>query len=373
MIAEEPRTGTFVKALQKVITTDTVVLDIGSGTGIHALLACELGAKKVFAVEPNPLIHLAKDFAAQYGYKNQIEFIKQISTEIELEEKADVLICDLHGNTPFFSSSIFSIIDARKRLLKPDAVLIPNREIVYFAVVEFENFYEKNISRFLNNYYGINMSSAKRLLTNRTLRPDKKDIQLFSESKVFAALDYKRLEDTSFNSKLKWEVNKSGLVHGLLSWFECELGDELKITNSPDTPQNIYGTAVFPFDNPVQVDFGDVVEAEITAKYENGDYTWIWNTEVYSKDNLDTPKAKFLQSTLTGTFLPPDVILKQSEYYLPKPNETAEITKLFLNSMDGEMLLGDIADLLLENFPKKFKSFEEAMFHVSELSRQYSK
>jgi type I protein arginine methyltransferase len=373
MIADESRSGKYVAALREAVTEDSIVLDIGSGTGFFSLLACQFGAKKVYSIEPNPLIHLAQGFAAEYGYQDRIEFIQDLSTRVELPEKADILISDLRGSMPLALTSLFSVIDARQRLLKPEGVIIGQKDTIYFALAECQELYEKQISSLLKDFYGINMASARRLITNQVILEKEANYELVSSGQVFAELDYTTIEETSFSAKLEWEIEKKGTIHGLLSWFVGELGFGLTITNSPENPKSVYGTPFFPFDRPVEVEAGDKVEVSISADYVHGGYVWNWNTIVYSKNNSQEPKAQIAQSNVAGTFTPPTSILKQSEYFLPQPNEMAEINLLFLQSMDGEMLLGDIADILLEKFPDKFKSFEEAFAFSAELSVNYSK
>ena len=51
MISSSARTGPFVEALRRAVRPDSVVVDIGSGTGIFALLACRFGAARVYAIE----------------------------------------------------------------------------------------------------------------------------------------------------------------------------------------------------------------------------------------------------------------------------------------------------------------------------------
>ena len=373
MTADESRAGKYVQALREAVTEDSIVLDIGAGTGIFSLLACQFGAKKVYAIKPNPLIHLAKDFAAQYGFQDKIEFIQDLSTNIELPEKADVLISDLRGSMPLALTSVASVIDARKRLLKPDAIMIAQKDTLYFAPAEGAEIYEEKVSRLLRDFHGINISSAKRLITNQIPLAKDYEFELISSPKEFATLDYTTLETASFAAALEWEAEKKGTLHGLLSWFVSDLGFGLTVTNSLENRKTVYGTPFLLFDDPVEVEVGDKIEVSISADYVHGGYVWNWNTTVYPKNNLNEPKAKFNQSNVAGTFTPPTTILKQSEYFLPQPNETAEINLAFLQSMDGEMLLGDIADILLEKYPDKFKTFEDAFAFSAELSSHYSK
>ena len=58
MIADHIRIDAYVRALKAAIKPGSVVLDIGTGTGIFALLACRLGARRVFAIEPGAVIRV---------------------------------------------------------------------------------------------------------------------------------------------------------------------------------------------------------------------------------------------------------------------------------------------------------------------------
>ena len=49
MIADRPRMDAYVAALRQVVTEGCLVLDIGTGAGVAALVACQLGARKVIA------------------------------------------------------------------------------------------------------------------------------------------------------------------------------------------------------------------------------------------------------------------------------------------------------------------------------------
>ena len=63
MIADSVRMDAYAAALERVVKPGSVVLDIGTGTGIAALIACRLGARRVFAVEPSSVIEVARQAA----------------------------------------------------------------------------------------------------------------------------------------------------------------------------------------------------------------------------------------------------------------------------------------------------------------------
>ncbi len=113
MILDQPRTQAYVSALERAVRPGSVVVDIGTGIGIFALLSCRFGARKVYAIEPNDAIHTARRIAADNGFADRIEFIQDVSTRITLSERADVVVSDLRGMLPLFSHHIDSIIHAR--------------------------------------------------------------------------------------------------------------------------------------------------------------------------------------------------------------------------------------------------------------------
>jgi Ribosomal protein L11 methyltransferase (PrmA) len=56
MIADIGRTAAYADALRRHVTPESVVVDIGTGTGVFALLAARLGARKVYAIEADDAI-----------------------------------------------------------------------------------------------------------------------------------------------------------------------------------------------------------------------------------------------------------------------------------------------------------------------------
>src|SRR5258708_7001369 len=117
MIRDSVRTDAYAEALRRSVGSNSVVLDMGSGVGIWALLACRFGARKVYAVDPNDVIQVAREIAAANGYADRIEFIQDMSTNVTLPEQADLVVTEMHGIVPMFEQNLPSIIDARQRLL----------------------------------------------------------------------------------------------------------------------------------------------------------------------------------------------------------------------------------------------------------------
>ena len=133
MVIDERRTRPYVEALKRTVKPGDVVLDIGTGTGFFAFLAAQLGAARVYAIEPDDAIDVARLCAANNVDSDRIRWIQGMSTEIDLPERVDVVIGDLHGTLPFFKHNIESLKDARTRHLKPGGHLFPCRDVLYVA------------------------------------------------------------------------------------------------------------------------------------------------------------------------------------------------------------------------------------------------
>src|SRR5688500_20340766 len=100
MLADASRMEAYSAALQRAVKPGLVVLDLGCGPGVVALLACKLGARRVFAVEPDNVIQLAREAAIANGFDDRIEVFQNLSTDITLPERADDMISDLRGVRP---------------------------------------------------------------------------------------------------------------------------------------------------------------------------------------------------------------------------------------------------------------------------------
>ena len=79
MLADTPRLRAYVEALKRSVKPGAVVLDLGCGPGFFALLACQLGARRVYAVEPDDVIQIAHDAATANGYTDKIDFFQSFS------------------------------------------------------------------------------------------------------------------------------------------------------------------------------------------------------------------------------------------------------------------------------------------------------
>ena len=89
--------------MQCFVTPETVVLEIGAGTGILAMMAARAGAKHVYTCEMNPPVaQAAQENIVRNGYADWITVIPKKSTDLVIGEDipapADLLVSEITSN-----------------------------------------------------------------------------------------------------------------------------------------------------------------------------------------------------------------------------------------------------------------------------------
>lgn len=372
MIADKVRTAAYADALQKTVNPDTVVLDIGTGTGIFALLACRFGARRVYAVEPSNAIALARDIARANGYADHIDFIQGLSERVVLPEPVDVIVSDIRGVLPLHRKSVTAIVDARQRLLAPGGKLIPGKDRLMAAPVDAPNLYDKYAQPWQASPYELDLSAARPFVTNSWHYGRATQEQLLAEPRCWGELDYMTVEDSGVHSKVVWTAARTGKVHGMSVWFESELVPGVTYSNAPGQPELVYGSAFFPLSEPVSVEEGERIEVDLRADLVAEEYTWTWNTKIIAADSMATVKAHFKQSSFFSSPILRSQLHKYAASHQPKLTEDGEIALLVLNSMRCKHTLENIARQVCERFPARFPHWTAALGHVGALSGEYS-
>ena len=373
MILDKGRTGAYADALRAVVRDDSVVLDIGTGTGILALLACRLGARKVYAIEPGDIIQLARQAAAANGFADRIEFIQGISTRVDLREKVDVIVSDIRGVLPAHQNSLLSIMDARERFLASGGRLIPQRDTLWAALVQAPDAYGEVVEPWETNGYGFDLQVMRDKAVNNWRKLKSGCNPLVSEPRCWATLDYRTLSAPNLSGRVVWTLDRVTTVHGLAVWFDCEASDGIGFSNSPASPtKQIYGQAFFPWSRPVELSPGDQVSLQIRADLAGEDYVWGWNSDITMGADSPRTLVSFRQSTFQGAPVSPENLRKRAQTFVPTLNEDSRIDRVILQQMADGLPLGQIARNLLGQFSHRFPTWQNALDHVAGLSTKYS-
>ena len=373
MIRDRGRTSAYADALRALVRPGSVVLEIGTGTGILALLACRYGARKVYAIEYSEIIQLAREAAAANGFAGRIEFIQAISTRVELPEKVDVIVFDLHGVLPALEASLLSIMDARDRFLAPGGRLIPQQDTLWAGLVCAPDAYKDVVEPWESKGFGFDFQSIRDKALNNMARPRLHRDNLVSEPRCWATVDYRTLSTPNLCGQALWTLDRATTLHGLALWFDCELSDGVAFSNIPGArTENIFGQVVLPLSHTVALAPGDEVAVQLHANLVGEDYMWRWNTEITPGAGAARTKVSFRQSEFFGGPLSPERLRKRAHTFVPALNEEGCIARLILQQMAEGLSLDRIAQDVATRFPRRFPSWQEALNHVADLSVKYS-
>jgi protein arginine N-methyltransferase 1 len=370
MIADTIRMEAYVRALERAITPGCFVLELGTGPGVMALIACRLGAGRVVAVEPDDVIEIGRETARANGVQDRIEFRQAFSKDIELDERADVMVSDLRGVLPYHTGHIESIVDARKRLVAPKGALIPGRDTLWAAVVTAPDLYRRRVEVWSDHARELDLDAARELAVNTWWRDRIEESQLLTERNPVATLEYSSIDEPDLEAETSHTVGTSGKAHGICVWFDTELVEGVGFSNAPGGPEAIYGQAFFPLSRPVDVLAGDTVGIRLVAKLTAGEYVWGWSSSFMRDEDVI---AAFRQSTALGLPVTRRLLERSSEGFVPLLSEEGEAVKVGLESMNGERALQDIAARLSTQFPEFFARGRDSLQLAVRLAQKYSR
>jgi len=243
MLNDRQRTAAYLAAIREVVRPGDVVVDLGTGTGVLAIAAAQAGASYVYAIEASRIGKSAQAVFEANGLADKITLVQGWSTQISLPEKADVLISEMIGHEPLGEQVLEVTLDARQRLLKSNAQLIPGRLKIYGLAVtlpktELQKW--KVTPGTLSNWrswYGIDFSfleTVDQVSSAFKIKPHlAKDWKTLSEPIMLAEIDFQLVNSLAIDTTTTVTANSDGRLDGILIYFELELSPTTILSTAP--------------------------------------------------------------------------------------------------------------------------------------------
>ena len=272
MLADDVRTSSFRRAITEVVKPGDVVVDIGSGTGVLSLFAAMAGASRVFAIESEPVIEIAREIAARNGMSETISFVAGSSLEVEIPERADVLITETIGNVGFDEGISTWVADARTRFLKRDASVVPGCVDAMASLVSVPRDF-RAVEKWSQHLHTLDFTPLTRIIRNNVQWIDLSPAAIVTEPTVVFGTDFSG-QSESLAGSVSVQAIKDAIVHGIGIWFRSSLTPSIEITNAPPNVVPSWEQGFLPIDEPIEVATGNQIRFEVTSSASGAEWTW---------------------------------------------------------------------------------------------------
>ncbi|KAF0907681.1 hypothetical protein E2562_020453 [Oryza meyeriana var. granulata] len=252
MLQDFVRTGTYYAAVMENRSDfeGRVVVDVGAGSGILSLFAAQAGARHVYAVEASEMSeHAQRLISGNPSLGQRITVIKGKVEEVELPEKADILISEPMGTLLVNERMLESYVIARDRFLVPGGKMFPTTGRIHMAPFSDEYLYVEMANKALfwqqHNFFGVDLTplhgSAFQGYFSQPV-VDAFDPRLLVSLPTYHMLDFTSMKEEELyeiDIPLNFVASVGTRVHGLACWFDVLFnGSTVQrwLTTAPGSP-----------------------------------------------------------------------------------------------------------------------------------------
>jgi len=273
LLADDLRTRAYRDAILRVVKPGDIVIDLGCGSGILSFFACEAGAAQVFAIDRKHMADVAALLARHLGLADRVTVLHEESTKVELPVRADVLVTETMGPFGFDEHILGYVLDARQRLLRPGATILPSRLGLSVVPVELDDEYAKRIAWWSEPRFGLDLSPMRVFAANSRYH-----IQLDETAHRAAPAE---LLSSSFESARiaghhTFVADRDATIHGFGMWFDATLAEGITLTNRQKRATH-WSQGFLPLEREIAVPRG--AEIELHLETEDGK-SWRWRGSV---------------------------------------------------------------------------------------------
>jgi type I protein arginine methyltransferase len=276
LLADETRMRAYRDAIRQTVKPGDVVVDLGAGSGILSFLACEAGASHVYTIDSGHMADVATFLTRHLGVADRVTVFHELSTKVELPRRADVLVTETMGSLAYNEEMLGYILDARKRLLREGAAIVPRSVALHAVPAELPEIYDKHVAWWDEPRFGFDLSPL-RLFASNSLG----FVQLPATAGVAAEaqlidVDLASYDSTLVSGRTTFTAERDATVHGFGAWFTTILAEG--VTFSTRVPRATHWAQVLlPLEVPLRVMRGDEIRLDVET--DDGK-AWRWRGTV---------------------------------------------------------------------------------------------
>lgn len=344
LLAQRERIDAFRRAIGTVVRPGDRVLDVGTGLGTFAFFAADAGASKVWAVDGDPVVHVAKTIGTLNGYGDRIEWIRGWLPDVVLPERVDVFVFE-DFPSPLIAGSVFELLrTVHDRYAAPGVRAIPASASLHLAPVSSDELYDRaGLAAPLIDRYGIDWSPVREYVANAAVPLSVPPAALAGPPRPAGTLRFDTPPSAAgIDGRAGWTLERETVIHGMAFWFDLDLGAGETLSNAPGAEPGSWGHLFLPLHPPVVAEAGVVVEAAVgTDPHADGTPRWLrW--EVVVGEERRRGHGFGAHPAALGD------LVGASPDGVPRLTPRGEAEALVLQLTDGRRTVGQIAGVLAE-------------------------
>lgn len=261
MINEAKRNDAYRKAIEAAVEEGMHVLEIGTGSGLLAMMAARAGASRVTTCEMVPVLaEKARAIVAANGMSDRISVVGKRSNDlvvgVDLPKRADLLLSEVLSEDFISEGVVPSIRHARRELVQPNAPMIPRGGSVMAALVGPRDI-EEQIA--VETVAGFDLSAFNEFAPKKFELPHRScELELLSEPATLLAIDL-QLGQPPAGTTTEIAATGSGRCVGVTQWIRADLDGTVTYENDPCGGFSHWNMIFYRFGEPVDVTAGQIV------------------------------------------------------------------------------------------------------------------
>lgn len=235
IVRDKVRNAAFSAALRRAVRPGMRVLDIGSGTGLLAMMAARAGAAEVVTCELNPAIaEAARKVVAANGYADRIRVIgkhsAQLDTQSDLGGPVDVVVSEIVSNDMLTEGVLPVMEQASRHLIRPAGRIIPARGSVRVALAHYPRADKRRMAR----VDGFDLSPFNELSPkNFRIKWHDRNVTLLSEPADLFTFDFASGGPYPEGRAKLSLTAQSAAINGIAQWIHLEMDSAGEYENHP--------------------------------------------------------------------------------------------------------------------------------------------
>ena len=170
---------------------------------------------------------------------------------------------------------------------------MPGKLKLYLTLGSSPYIYNNHINSWSESKYDLDFSAMKSLAESRVYIATFSANNLYSTSPL--VIDY-ALGSSSLMylaGKVRLDIVKNGIVHGLVGWFETQLSKTISLSTSPLAKKTHWEQSFLPFSQPLKVKKGDHMDLffSVESSMRNNTVCFKWNLK---NDRFQIARGSFI-------------------------------------------------------------------------------